>query len=83
MAVVFILTLSRARVRVMTVPGSGPKRGWYSECHHLVASCHRHQPIWAERLLSTGAAPVIHHLGPHAQHASPGTMLTPIRQDLL
>ncbi|KAL7887655.1 hypothetical protein AOLI_G00053760 [Acnodon oligacanthus] len=68
---------------VMTGPGGWPKRAWRSECHHPVASCHRHQPIWAERLLSTGAPPVIHHLGPHAQHAGPGTTLTPIHQDLL
>lgn len=69
--------------RVMTGPGGRPKHGWRSKCHRPVASCYRHRPIWAERLLSTGAPPAIHHLGPRAQHASPGTTLTPIHQDLL
>lgn len=69
--------------RVMTGPGGRPKHGWRSKCHRPVASCYRHRPIWAKRLLSTGVPPAIHHLGPRAQHASPGTTLTPIHQDLL
>lgn len=69
--------------RVMTGPGGRPKHGWLSKCHRPDASCYRHRPIWAKRLLSTGVPPAIHHLGPRAQHASPGTTLTPIHQDLL
>ncbi len=69
--------------RVMTGPGGRPKHGWHSKCHRPVASCYRHRPIWAERLLSTGAPPAIHQLGPRGQHASTGTTLTPIHQDLL
>ncbi len=45
------------RARVMTGPGGRPKHGWRSKCHRPVASCYRHRPIWAERLLSTGAPP--------------------------
>lgn len=54
------------RATVMTGPGGRPKHGWRSKCHRPVASCYRHRPIWAERLLSTGAPPAIHHLGPRA-----------------
>lgn len=71
------------QARVMTRLGGWPKRGWRMLCPRPVASCHHHRPIWAERLLSTGSSPAIHHLRPRAQQASPGTTLSQIHQDLL